>query len=92
MQFRRFRIKNYRSLIDSGWNDLASDNITGIIGQNESGKTSILEALYSFYTGKINEDILRSELSLPAVYCAFETNTEQISKFMKGKIIPIRAI
>lgn len=92
MKFRRFRIKNYRSLIDSGWNDLASDNITGIIGQNESGKTSILEALYSFYTGKINEDILRSDLSLPVVYCAFETNTEQISKLLKGKIIPIRVI
>lgn len=92
MQFRRFRIKNYRSLIDTGWNDLASDNITGIIGQNESGKTSILEALYSFYTGKINEDILRSDLSLPAVYCAFETNTEQISRLLKGKIIPIRVI
>ncbi|MBN2038773.1 MAG: AAA family ATPase [Spirochaetes bacterium] len=92
MQFRRFRIKNYRSLIDSGWNDLASDNITGIIGQNESGKTSILEALYSFYTGKINEDILRSDLSLPAVYCAFETNTERISRLLKGKIIPIRVI
>jgi AAA15 family ATPase/GTPase len=92
MQFRRFRIKNYRSLIDTGWNDLASDNITGIIGQNESGKTSILEALYSFYTGKINEDIRRSDLSLPAVYCAFETNTEQISSLVKGKIIPIRVI
>lgn len=92
MRFRRFRIINYRSLIDTGWNDLASDNITGIIGQNESGKTSILEALYSFYTGKINEDILRSDLSLPAVYCGFETNTEQISRLLKGKIIPIRVI
>jgi predicted ATP-dependent endonuclease of OLD family len=92
MQLRRFRIKNYRSLIDTGWNDLASDNITGIIGQNESGKTSILEALYSFYTGKIIEDILRSDLSLPVVYCAFETNTEQVSRLLKGKIIPIRVI
>ncbi len=79
MRFRRFRIRNYRSLVDTGWNNLATDNITGIIGQNESGKTSILEALYSFYTGKINDDILRSDLSLPAVYCSFETNLKQLS-------------
>jgi predicted ATP-dependent endonuclease of OLD family len=92
MRFIRFRIKNYRSLIDTGWNNLASDNITGIIGQNESGKTSILEALYSFYTGKINEDILRSDLNLPAVYCAFETNIEQISNLLKEKIIPDKVI
>lgn len=92
MRLRRFRIKNYRSLIDTGWNDLAIDNITGIIGQNESGKTSILEALYSFYTGIINDDILRSDLSLPVVYCAFETNQKQITRFLKEKKIPEQVI
>jgi predicted ATP-dependent endonuclease of OLD family len=92
MRFRRFRIKNYRSLIDTGWNDLAIDNITGIIGQNESGKTSILEALNSFYTGIINDDILRSDLSLPVVYCAFETNLKQITKLLGDKKIPEQVI
>jgi predicted ATP-dependent endonuclease of OLD family len=92
MRFRRFRIKNYRSLIDTGWVNLATDNITGIIGQNESGKTSILEALYSFYTGKINDDILRSDLSMPSVYCAFETNLKQLSKLLKEKKFPEQVI
>jgi predicted ATP-dependent endonuclease of OLD family len=92
MRFRRFRIRNYRSLVDTGWNNLATDNITGIIGQNESGKTSILEALYSFYTGKINDDILRSDLSLPAVYCSFETNLKQLYKLIKGKKLPEQVI
>jgi len=92
MRFRQFRIKNYRSLIDTGWVNLATDNITGIIGQNESGKTSILEALYSFYTGKINDDILRSDLSMPVVYCAFETNLQQLSKLITEKKFPEQVI
>jgi predicted ATP-dependent endonuclease of OLD family len=92
MRFRRFRIKNWRSLVDTGWNNLATDNITGIIGQNESGKTSILEALYSFYTGKFTDDILRSDLSMPAVYCSFETNIKQLSRLIKGKKFPDQVI
>jgi predicted ATP-dependent endonuclease of OLD family len=92
MRFRRFRIKNWRSLVDTGWNNLATDSITGIIGQNESGKTSILEALYSFYTAKFTDDILRSDLSMPSVYCAFETNIKQLSKLIKGKKFPDHVI
>ena len=88
MRFSRFRIRNFRSIVDTGWNNLASDNITGIIGQNESGKTSILEALYSFYTGIISDDILRSDLSLPIIYCAFETNVKQFNKILGQKKIP----
>ena len=72
MKLKAFRVKNYRSLIDSGWCNTANDNITVLIGQNESGKTTVLEALESFYTGKISEDILRSDLSMPKVSCAFE--------------------
>ena len=92
MRFRRFRIINYRSIIDSGWVNLATDNITGIIGQNESGKTSILEALYSFYTGRINDDILRSDLSMPVIYCSFEANLKQFSKLLRGKKLPEQVI
>ncbi|HLP74014.1 MAG TPA: AAA family ATPase [Bacteroidales bacterium] len=66
-----FRIQNFRSITDSGWQTLSPDNITCLIGQNESGKTSVLEALKSFYTGVISEDILRSDLSLPVVCCRF---------------------
>ncbi|GAI24276.1 unnamed protein product, partial [marine sediment metagenome] len=58
MKLTGFRIQNFRSIIDTGWTYLSPDNITGLIGQNESGKTSILEALNSFYTGTISEDIL----------------------------------
>ena len=71
MRLAEFNIKNFRSIVDSGWNSLSSDNITALIGQNESGKTSVLEALYSFYDGAISEDILRSDMSLPEVSCTY---------------------
>lgn len=88
MRLLGFRIHNYRSIIDSDWTFLSPDNITGLIGQNESGKTSILEALYSFYDGKISEDVLRSDLSLPIVSCLFEISSEQVNAFLKEKLLP----
>jgi len=71
MQLVAFKIKNFRSIVDTGWHQLAHDNITSLIGQNESGKTSILEALKSFHDGQLIEDMLRSDLSLPEVSCKF---------------------
>jgi ABC-type cobalamin/Fe3+-siderophores transport system ATPase subunit len=71
MKLTAFRIRNFRSIVDSGWQNLSPDNITCLIGQNESGKTSVLEGLKNFYTGIISEDVLRSDLSLPEVICRF---------------------
>lgn len=47
MKLIKFRICNYKSIIDSGYCLLASD-LTILIGKNESGKTAILEALRDF--------------------------------------------
>ncbi|VAX37826.1 hypothetical protein MNBD_UNCLBAC01-1517 [hydrothermal vent metagenome] len=47
MNFIRFRIQNYKSIIDSGYCDFSSD-LTILIGKNESGKSATLEALYDF--------------------------------------------
>ncbi|HEC44770.1 MAG TPA: hypothetical protein ENI20_18285 [Bacteroides sp.] len=88
MWFKRFKIKNYRSIVDTGWNELASDNITGLIGQNESGKTSILEALNSFYNGIVSDDILRSDLSLPEVSCSFSVSKNELKTFFTEKKLP----
>ena len=41
-----FRIQNFRSILDSGWIDV--DDIAAIVGKNESGKTSLLKALWKF--------------------------------------------
>jgi ABC-type ATPase involved in cell division len=71
MKLTAFRIRNFRSIVDTGWQNLSPDNITCLIGQNESGKTSVLEGLKVFYSGVISEDVLRSNLSLPEVSCRF---------------------
>src|SRR6056297_1076595 len=88
MKLKAFRIKNYRSIIDSGWCNTANDNITVLIGQNESGKTTVLEALESFYTGKISEDILRSDLSMPKVSCSFELHDKQFQEIVDINKLP----
>ncbi|MBN1949555.1 MAG: AAA family ATPase [Bacteroidales bacterium] len=88
MKLVSFNIQNYRSIIHSGWCNLAHDNITSLIGQNESGKTSVLEALNSFYTGEIHEDVLRSDLSLPIVSCKFELGKKKMTSFIDLSLLP----
>jgi len=46
MKLTRFCVHNYRNVVDSGWVDV-SDIIT-LVGKNESGKTSLLQALWKF--------------------------------------------
>ena len=78
MKLQAFRIKNFRSIKDTGWQNFSPDNITGLIGQNEAGKTAILEALYSFPTAEISEDILRSDGTMPEVSCSFQVSWDEI--------------
>lgn len=46
MKMTSFRVENYRSILDSGWVEV--DDIAVIVGKNESGKTSLLKALWKF--------------------------------------------
>lgn len=43
MKLERFRISNYKTIEDSGWIEL--NDVTALVGKNESGKTSLLRAL-----------------------------------------------
>ena len=56
MKLTSFRVKNFRSIDDSTWVDV--NDITNIIGVNESGKSNILLALWKLNPatddGKIN--------------------------------------
>lgn len=40
----RYRVTNFRSVMDSGWLD--ADHVTALIGANESGKTNLLMPLW----------------------------------------------
>jgi AAA15 family ATPase/GTPase len=52
MKITKFRIKNYKSIVDSG-DCYFSDKLTILAGKNESGKSSVLEALEDFHQDKI---------------------------------------
>ena len=88
MKLQSFRIKNFRSIKDTGWQNFSPDNITGLIGQNEAGKTAILEALYSFPTAEISADVLRSDGTLPEVACSFQVSWDEIKELFKEKTLP----
>jgi predicted ATP-dependent endonuclease of OLD family len=43
-QLKRFRIQNFRSIVDSGW--IEAESLTCLVGTNESGKTNLLIGLW----------------------------------------------
>ena len=51
MQIESIRVQNFRCVHDSG-NVLLTSDLTILIGENESGKTSVLDALSCFNIGK----------------------------------------
>jgi AAA15 family ATPase/GTPase len=75
MKLKYFRIKNIKSIIDSGTCYISDDNITIFAGQNESGKSAILESLNYFSKGideKFNQYSTRIlDKSTPCVECCF---------------------
>lgn len=50
MKLLRFRVTNFRSVDDSGW--VHTDNVTALIGTNESGKTNVLLPLWKLNPAK----------------------------------------
>ena len=52
MRVKELRIENYK--IFKTINILFNDNVNIFVGENDSGKTTILEALSMVLTGKIN--------------------------------------
>ena len=49
-QLIQFRVTQFRSITDSGWID--ADEVTALIGTNESGKTNLLTALWKLKPAK----------------------------------------
>ena len=53
MKLTRFRVTNFRSVKDSGWVDV--DEVTALIGVNESGKTNLLLPLWKLKPAREGE-------------------------------------
>ena len=48
MKYKKFIIENYRAIEKAVTIDIERDKIVPLIGANESGKTTILQAVYAF--------------------------------------------
>mgnify|MGYP000845867080 FL=1 len=77
MRLYSFRIRNFKSIIDTGEVKVSEgDNITILAGQNEAGKSSILEALKFFEDGEFSE-LNRSNDKHPMVEVAFGLSSDE---------------
>jgi AAA ATPase domain len=79
MKVLAFKITNFRSIVDSGWVQLSSDGVTVLVGQNESGKTSVLQAIYSALSGtSITADDRRIGRPDPTVFIRARVNIAEL--------------
>jgi len=86
MKLSAFKIENYRSIQDTGFQDINNDGITALIGQNESGKSSILKALELFVSPEnLTEDDLRDDSPLPIITCVFRLEKKELSSIEESE-------
>src|SRR3989344_1795647 len=81
MRLKLFRIENFKSIIDTGKCHLSdTDNILVLAGQNEAGKSAIIEALDFFGNGVSNdfERLHRRQNEHPKVVCEFSLDDQDI--------------
>lgn len=83
MQLEAFRITNFRSVIDSGWVSLSPDGVTVLVGQNESGKTSVLQALHCVLARRpITPDDKRIDAEDPVVFLRGPVDWEDLESHL----------
>lgn len=91
MRVTQVQIQNYKSIIDTGWVPI-EDDITTLLGRNESGKTSFLEAIRYFDEDReIEERELydgneySEEHSVPITSLKIELDAEAARSFSKNE-------
>jgi len=86
VKIKKFRIKNYKSIVDSGDCYLA-EGITILAGKNESGKTSILEALEISISDKQIRDTarpIRHPEATPEISITFDVDKNNSKRACQG--------
>lgn len=85
MKLTKFRVKHYKSIVDSG-DCYLSEKLTILAGKNESGKTSILEALEDFHQDrKIREEAQPIEGGgVPEVSVSFTLTSAEINDIFEA--------
>jgi putative ATP-dependent endonuclease of OLD family len=87
MDVAEFRVENYKSIKDSGF--LEIDNFTTLIGKNDAGKSSYLEALTIFLNkGKPDEHHFHKQEEEKIVFTAkIQTIPDEIYDALSAEII-----
>lgn len=97
MRIIKFRIYNYKSIVDSG-DCYLSPSVTLLAGKNEAGKSSILEALRDFNRGtSIGEKAksIEGNGELPKIRITFELPKEDITEIcsnIKIDDLPVKSL
>ncbi|MNX87299.1 ATP-dependent nuclease [Variovorax boronicumulans] len=85
MKILSFRIENFRSIIDTGWVKLSFDNVTTLVGQNESGKSAVLDALaLTFSHLHPTSDDIRFGDELPVIWLETFSQESELEQGLKG--------
>lgn len=82
MKLVAFRIQHFKSIVDSEWKQLSADGITALIGQNEAGKSAVLEALHAFDKKELEQDYIRDE-AYPQVSCRYSLDGDDFEFIQK---------
>ncbi|MGE0333368.1 MAG: ATP-dependent endonuclease [Ramlibacter sp.] len=82
MRLSAFRIQNFRSVQDSGRCEVSGEDVAVLVGQNEAGKSSLLEALMAFQNCEANANDFRSDGTLPRVECEYELSEDEFKKWI----------
>lgn len=92
MKLVKFRVKHYKSIDDSG-DCYFSDKLTILAGKNESGKTSILEALEDFHESKTIRQSAKqiNGSEKPEVMVTFDLTIDDLNEIYQGAGIDIVA-
>ena len=77
MRLAAFRVKNFRSIQDTGRCEVSAEDVAVLVGQNEAGKSSVLEGLMAYEAVAIHENDLRSDGSLPKMVCEYELSDSE---------------
>jgi energy-coupling factor transporter ATP-binding protein EcfA2 len=59
MLLRKFRVENFRSVLDSDW--IEAEVVTALIGVNESGKTNLLLPLWKLRPAREGDIVIRED-------------------------------
>lgn len=82
MRLSKVRVQNFKSVLDSGW--FTVDELTCLVGKNESGKTAILEALEKLNSA-INERSDFKDTDYPRMNWSEYEQSDQVDTVLKTR-------